>query len=91
MDNSSFLNTSKRFDRNSILEDIEKVEMDSMNRSSFMNSSQNFNASISSHRGLFNDSGMQQKLSARSGGGFSFKIDLNSTKNSQDVIEDKYE
>ena len=89
MDNSSFLNTSQRFDRSSILEDIEKVEADTMNRSSFMNTSSNFNASISSHRGLFNDSVVQNSSRGRSG--FSFKIDLNATKNSQDETMDKYE
>ena len=68
IDNSQFLNHSKRFDRSSIIEDIEKVESDEMLTSFDM--SKGLNQSITSHKGFSN----------RGTSGYSFKIDLNATQ-----------
>lgn len=73
IDNSHFLNSSKRFDRNSIIEDIDKVESEEHHsNSAIFNMSKEFaDPAIGSHRGL-----------SKTANSFSFKIDLNSTQKS---------
>ena len=82
LNNSQFLSQSLRFDRNSIIDDIDRVESEEHRNSGIFNMSKDLDSSINSHRGL------------TSGSSYSFKIDLNSTgasgRNSR-VIQEQQE
>lgn len=71
-ENSAFLNSSQKFDRNSILDAIENAENDDINMSSGFNASQDLSqySSARSTRGLFGGG------DAKPGGNYSFKIDV---------------
>ena len=85
LENSQFLNQSKRFDRTSIIEDIDKVENEQLQNSVIFNISKDLDSSLGSLRGL---ASMNNRTS------YSFKIDLNATNTSASnsrTLEDQYE
>lgn len=87
-DNSAFLNSSQKFDRNSILDAIENAENEDINMSANFNASQDLSqySSARSNRGMF--SMAEQKASSN----FSFKIDVKASQmQSQQIMEQTYE
>lgn len=83
-ENSAFLNSSQKFDRNSILDVIDQVENEDINASGGYNISPDRSdySSARSNRGLFASG--QGDTSARAGGSnFSFKIDVKASQRQQ--------
>lgn len=83
-DNSAFLNSSQKFDRNSILDAIENAENEDISMSANFNASQDLSqySSARSNRGMF--SMAEQKASSN----FSFKIDVKASQmQSQQIME----
>ena len=87
-ENSNFLNSSQRFDRSSILDAIDQVEREESTEG-YLSNRDIGDGSLSS-RGPLRNAYATQPLSARpSGSNFSFKIDLQKTK--QQLLEKQYE